>query len=69
LAGLAGGFIARVHGAPFASALIATGGTLSALGAGCFVINVWRTIDASPMSAVHQKAARGLPTLPQADAH
>lgn len=69
LTALASGFISRVQGLPFATTLIATGGTLSAVGAGCFVINVWRTIDASPMSAVHAKAERGLPTLPQADAH
>lgn len=69
LASLASGFILRVQGAQVASALIAVGGALSAIGATCFVINVWRTIDASPMSAVHAKAKKGLPTMPQADAH
>jgi cbb3-type cytochrome oxidase subunit 1 len=69
LAALALGFILRVHGVAIAGGLIAAGGLLSAIGAGCFVVNLWRTIDASPMSAVHQKAAKGLPTLPQADAH
>ena len=69
LTGLAAGFALRIHGAMGASALVATGGLLSAIGAACFVINIWRTIDASPMSQVHAKQARGLPTLPQPDAH
>ncbi len=66
---LALGFAARIQGFRGASAMVAVGGTLSAVAAACFVINIWRTIDASPMSAMHAKAARGLPTLPQADAH
>ncbi|MBX3132458.1 MAG: hypothetical protein KF689_03575 [Gemmatimonadaceae bacterium] len=62
LAALALGFITRVHGFAAASALIATGGILSALAAGCFVVNLWRTIDASPMAAVHQRVRQaGLP--------
>jgi cbb3-type cytochrome oxidase subunit 1 len=69
LTGLAAGFALRIQGVTGASALVATGGLLSAVGAACFVINIWRTIDASPMSQVHAKQARGLPTLPQADAH
>jgi cbb3-type cytochrome oxidase subunit 1 len=69
LTALAAGFVLRIQGAVGASALVATGGLLSAIGAACFVINIWRTMDASPMSQVHAKQARGLPTLPQADAH
>lgn len=69
LAALAAGFVLRAHGIALAAALIAIGGTLSAIGAGCFVVNIWRTIDASPMSQVHAKAAKGLPTMPQPDAH
>lgn len=69
LGALATGFALRITGAPGASALVAGGGLLSAIGAACFVINIWRTIDASPMSKVHAKAVRGLPTLPQPDAH
>lgn len=69
LSALAAGFMLRVHGVPLASTLIAVGGSLSAIAAGCFVVNIWRTIDASPMSAVHAKTARGLPTMPQPDAH
>ena len=66
---LALGFITRIHGASFASGLIAAGGLLSAIAAGCFVVNIWRTIDASPMSQVHARGGRAVPTLPQADAH
>lgn len=70
LASLAAGFVLRIHGAPMASALVAVGGLLSAVGASCFVINVWRTIDASPMNAVHARSkGRPLTTLPQPDAH
>lgn len=70
LSALVGGFITRVHGFSGAVPLMGIGGVLSATAAGCFVVNVWRTIDASPMAAVHQKQARGgLPTLPQVDAH
>lgn len=69
LALLAGGFAMRVYGVTGHSAAVATGGLLSALGAACFVVNVWRTINASPMAAVHARGGRPLPTLPQADAH
>lgn len=73
VAALVTGFFLRVHGVSIASALIAAGGLASAIGAGCFVVNMWRTIDASPMSkvrATHESnAQRGLPTLPQPDAH
>ena len=69
LTALVAGFAFRITGVTGASALVASGGMLSAIGAACFVINIWRTIDASPMSKVHAKAARGLPTLPQPDAH
>jgi cbb3-type cytochrome oxidase subunit 1 len=69
LALLAGGFALRVHGFGAAPLLLALGGVLSATGAACFVVNLWRTIDASPMSAVHARGGRPLPTLPQADAH
>ncbi len=72
LTALTTGFAFRITGftgVNGASALVAIGGSLSAIGAACFVINIWRTIDASPMSQVHAKQRRGLPTLPQADAH
>jgi cbb3-type cytochrome oxidase subunit 1 len=68
LALLASGFIARVNGWPFSNALVALGGTLSALGAACFVINLWRTMDAVPMQAINARG-RPMPVMPQADAH
>lgn len=65
---LAAGFVSRVNGWPLASATVAMGGVLSALGAACFVVNLWRTMDASPMQAINARG-RPLATLPQADAH
>lgn len=69
LAALAAGFGLRVHGIAPAPALLALGGLLSATAAGCFVVNLWLTIDASPMSAVRARGGRPLTTLPQIDAH
>lgn len=68
LAMLALGFVARIDGWPLASATVAAGGLASAVGAACFVINLWVTMDASPMRAVNA-TGRSMPTLPQADAH
>ena len=42
--------------------------TLSALGAACFVTNLWVTMDASQMQAINAKG-RAMPVLPQIDAH
>jgi cbb3-type cytochrome oxidase subunit 1 len=69
LAALATGFAVRVHGIGVAPLLLAAGGLLSATAAGCFVVNLWLTIDASPMSAVRARGGRPLTTLPQIDAH
>lgn len=69
LAALALGFVLRAHAIAAAAPLLAVGGLASAVGAGCFVVNLWRTIDASPMSAVHARGGRPLATLPQSDAH
>jgi len=63
------GFAMRVYAIAGNGILVATGGALSAVAAACFVVNVWRTINASPMAAVHARGGRPLPTLPQADAH
>jgi cytochrome c oxidase cbb3-type subunit 1 len=41
--------------APLAIASLATGGTLSALGAYVFAYNVWRTLDAGSAKQVRQK--------------
>ncbi len=46
----------RIYGVPGSGPAVSVGGLLSALGAGCFVVNLWVTIDASPMSAVRQRA-------------
>jgi len=47
------GFILRVHAASVAAgtASLAVGGTLSALGAYAFVLNLWRTLPAGQLSA------------------
>jgi cbb3-type cytochrome oxidase subunit 1 len=66
---LAGGFALRIHGVGIATVMVALGGLLSASAALCFVVNIWRTIDASPLSAVHDRGGRPLTTLPQQDAH
>ena len=66
---LASGFVARVHGLVATPVLLALGGLLSATGAACFVVNLWRTIDASPMEEIRRRGGRPLTTLPQADAH
>lgn len=63
------GFVARIHGGvAFAAWTLGLGGALSALGAGCFVVNLWRTMDASPMHKVNA-TGRPVPLMPQADAH
>lgn len=67
LAALALGFALRVHAVAVAPLLMAIGGLASALGAACFVVNLWRTIDASPMSAVHARGGRPLPTMASDD--
>lgn len=69
LALLAGGFVSRVNGWPLASAQIAAGGLLSAVGAACFVINIWRTMDASEVREAAARRARAMPLMPQPDAH
>ncbi len=69
LAALAAGFALRVHGVGAAAVLLPVGGILSAVAGACFVVNLWRTIDASPMSAVRARGGRPLHSLPQQDAH
>jgi len=68
VAALVAGFIARVHGAGASPALLAVGAAASATAAGCFVVNLWRTMDASPMQRVNA-TGRPVPVLPQSDAH
>ncbi len=69
LAVMAGGFIARGSGLSGAVWLLAIGGVLSASGAYVFAWTIWRTIDASPIGKVPQRApaepvAIGRPSRP-----
>lgn len=57
LALLASGFALRVHGVSVSQAMLAAGGLLSATAAGCFVANLWRTMDAATMREIHARAA------------
>ena len=58
---MVGGFIARVLEAGVGPVLIATGGTLSALGAYTFVYLIWRTIDGpAEMRKASERAARAV---------
>jgi cbb3-type cytochrome oxidase subunit 1 len=41
------GFSLRIAGITIAPTLLATGGLLSAAAAACFVVNLWRTMDAA----------------------
>lgn len=62
------GFVSRINGWMFASATVAVGGLASAVGAACFVVNIWRTMDASEMRQINSRG-KAVPVLPQADAH
>jgi len=62
------GFVLRALGAPSGPVFLAAGGILTAVGAGCFVVNLWRTMDASPMQTINS-TGRPVPLMPQADAH
>jgi len=69
LVALVAGFVARIHGAVGVAAFtLALGGAFSALAAAFFVVGIWRTMDASPMSKVNRDGRR-VPLLPQEDAH
>ena len=68
LIALASGLVARIRGWDAAPLLLAAGGLLSAAAAACFVVNIWRTMDASAMREVNARG-RAVPVLPQADAH
>ena len=56
LALMVAGFGLRPFAAPGATPVLAAGGTLAALGAYAFVLNIWRTID-GPRHAPTPKAA------------
>jgi cbb3-type cytochrome oxidase subunit 1 len=55
------GFVARVRWTAAATVVLATGGTLSALGAYLFVYVIWRTIDGpDQLRAASARAARAV---------
>ncbi|HVZ78936.1 MAG TPA: cbb3-type cytochrome c oxidase subunit I [Gemmatimonadaceae bacterium] len=58
----AGGFLVRPGAETAGTAMVALGGTLSALAAYAFVYNIWRTIDgarrAAPLHAVQARSTR-----------
>jgi heme/copper-type cytochrome/quinol oxidase subunit 1 len=60
LLGMVGGWVLRTQGAGFATPVLHTGTLLSAVGAALFIVNLWRTMDASPLVAA-QKAAKAAP--------
>ncbi|MDH5234868.1 MAG: hypothetical protein OEW77_07885 [Gemmatimonadota bacterium] len=68
LVGLVTGFVLRTLGVGVAPVFLSAGALLSATGAACFVVNIWRTMDASPMQTINAHG-RALPLMPQADAH
>jgi cbb3-type cytochrome oxidase subunit 1 len=67
LALMVAGFCLRTHDGAPATAVLATGGALAALGAYAFVYNLWRTIDGRASvrmpAPAPQAAGRALPTL------
>ena len=58
---MAGGFVARVLSPAVGTAILAAGGTLTALGAYVFVYLIWRTIDGpARMRVAAERAARAV---------
>ena len=64
---LAGGFVLRVAGFGQAGAVIVAGGVLSGAAAGCYIVNLWRTINASTMMPLSRGKPVPLAHQPQAD--
>ena len=64
---LAGGFAFRVPALPGATIMIAAGALLSSAAAFCYIVNVWRTIDASAMRPLARGKAVPMMHQPQAD--
>ena len=68
LALMVAGFCVRVHLPASGTPLLATGGTLSALGAHSFVVVIWRTIDGRPAQRdVERRVAAQVARLPLAE--
>lgn len=63
---LAPGFALRVTGATAATPLIVAGALLSATAAYFYVVNLWVTINASPMQAARSRG-RAVPLAPQGE--
>lgn len=65
LVGMVGGWALRAYAVPGATPLLHTGALLSTVGAGLFIFNLWRTLDASPLLAAQRaQPARRAPGLP-----
>ena len=68
LALMAAGFVVRAHDPSVGTPLLATGGTLSALGAYTFVVVVWRTIDGTrPQRDAERRVMAQVARLPIAE--
>lgn len=63
---LAGGFALRAAALPGASFSIVSGAVLSAAAAGCYIVNLWATINASTLRPLSR--GRPIPLRPQAQA-
>lgn len=63
---LVSGFALRVPGVSGATALIVAGAIASATAAYFYIVNIWVTINASPMSATRARG-RAVPLMPQGE--
>jgi hypothetical protein len=64
LFGMVVGWTLRGHGFAMATPVLHTGTLLSLIGAGLFIVNLWRTMDASPFRAAPPQTAAAKPKLP-----
>ena len=64
---LATGFAMRIPGIGGANTLVASGAAFSAAAAYCYIVNIWRTIDASSMRPLARGRPVPLAHQPQAD--
>jgi cbb3-type cytochrome oxidase subunit 1 len=64
LTGMVIGFALRARGVPAATAVLAVGGTASALGAYLFAFLIWRTIDGPRSMRAAAKRAQSASTAP-----
>jgi cbb3-type cytochrome oxidase subunit 1 len=66
LALLVAGFALRVHGSGIAEPLLVSGAILSTAAAGCYIVNLWATINASAMKPLSH--GKPVPLAPQRQA-